>query len=264
MVDWYGKIRVKNRGVLMGKRDIHDNRLYIALVLTYALLAGISIYLPYGQINTGQESAAPSWQLALGSAGVVLLVYGAVAFAGANIAQKIGLTGIWERKVSNRDRFTMPALVGVILGASFIVLDLMFSQLNPLGPIPHPPFPTSIVASVCAAIGEELLYRLFFISFWVWIISSLLLKNRHQNLVYWVAAIFSALTFSASHFPATMYLYQVESVAQLPAALIIELFLLNGGLSLVAAYYLKKAGIIAAIGIHFWADIVWHVIWGLF
>jgi len=40
-------------------------------------------------------------------------------------------------------------------------------------------------------------------------------------------------------------------------------FLLNGLMSIFAAYYFRKYGFLAPVGIHFWADIVWHVLWGL-
>ncbi|GAH57810.1 unnamed protein product, partial [marine sediment metagenome] len=39
--------------------------------------------------------------------------------------------------------------------------------------------------------------------------------------------------------------------------------LLNGVVSLFAAYYFRKYGFLAAVGIHFWTDVVWHVVWGV-
>jgi hypothetical protein len=41
------------------------------------------------------------------------------------------------------------------------------------------------------------------------------------------------------------------------------MILLNGVVGLLAAWYFRKAGLLAAIGIHFWTDIVWHLVWGL-
>ncbi len=35
-------------------------------------------------------------------------------------------------------------------------------------------------------------------------------------------------------------------------------------ISIFGAYYFKKYGFFAPVGIHFWTDIVWHVLWGLF
>jgi membrane protease YdiL (CAAX protease family) len=58
--------------------------------------------------------------------------------------------------------------MGLVMGLFFILVDTLLSPLRRIGPLPHPPFPTSVVASIAAGIGEELLFRLFFISFWVW------------------------------------------------------------------------------------------------
>ncbi len=49
----------------------------------------------------------------------------------------------------------------------------------------------------------------------------------------------------------------------LPVALVAEIFVLNSLVWLPAAFYLRKAGFLAAVEIHFWADLVWHVLWGL-
>ena len=51
--------------------------------------------------------------------------------------------------------------------------------------------------------------------------------------------------------------------AAIPTAVFIEIFLLNGLLSMVAAFFLQRAGFLAAATVHASADIVWHVIWGL-
>ena len=133
-----------------------------------------------------------------------------------------------------------------------------------MGALPHPPFPTSIVASATAGIGEELIFRLFFISFWVWVVSYLLLKKRWQNEIFWIVTIFSALAFSFVHIPALMILFNLKAVTEIPLVLMTEIILLNGMVSLFAAYYFRKFGFLAAVGIHFWTDVIWHVIWGVF
>jgi len=50
---------------------------------------------------------------------------------------------------------------------------------------------------------------------------------------------------------------------QIPAAIIAEVITLNGIVGLIAAYYLRRYGFIAAVGIYLWTDIIWHVVWGL-
>jgi hypothetical protein len=59
-----------------------------------------------------------------------------------------------------------------------------------------------------------------------------------------------------------MVILGLGRISQLPAALMIEMFLLNGVVSTVAAYCFREYGFLAAVGVHFWTDVVWHVIWG--
>ena len=60
-----------------------------------------------------------------------------------------------------------------------------------------------------------------------------------------------------------MALFEFGSVSEVPPALLAEMILLNGVLSLFAAYYFRKYGFLAPVGIHFWTDVVWHVVWGV-
>jgi len=65
------------------------------------------------------------------------------------------------------------------------------------------------------------------------------------------------------HLPSVMIILGLEEIGEIPFALMSEIILLNGILSLFAAYYFRKFGFLAAVGIHFWTDVVWHVVWGL-
>ncbi|GAF74121.1 unnamed protein product, partial [marine sediment metagenome] len=103
----------------------------------------------------------------------------------------------------------------------------------------------------------------FFLSLGVWLISYVILKKRWQNQIFWIIAIFSALAFALGHIPSVMLLFGFNSVNEIPLALMGEIILLNGVVSLFAAYYFRKFGFLAAVGIHFWTDVVWHVIWGV-
>lgn len=119
------------------------------------------------------------------------------------------------------------------------------------------------MASATAGIGEETLFRLFLIVFWVWLISHVLLKGRWQTEVFWIVSSFAALAFGLGHLPAIMFLLGLQQITEIPLLLLGEILLLNGVLGLLAAFYLRRYGFLAAVGIHFWADILWHVLWGL-
>ncbi len=238
-------------------------KIYIGLIITLAILAAINIFLPQGAFLPTQKLPASKPVLTLANVAIMLILYGGLGFIGLKLSQKIGFADIWDLKVSNKQRFLIPALVGGGIGIFFILADVIFSKFHTLGPIPHPPFPTSLVASVTAGIGEEVIFRLFFISFWVWLISYVILKKRWQNQVFWVVSTLSALAFALGHFPSVMIIFDLNTIQEIPFALISEIILLNGVISIFVAYYFRKYGFLTAVGIHFWADIIWHVVWGI-
>jgi len=241
--------------------------IYIALILILAALGAANAFLPQGSFTQALPEAqlpASKPTIALVTAAVMLVIYGGLGFLGLHLSHKLGFAELWDPAVSNRQRFLVPALAGATTGLFFIVADALFRQLHAFGPLPHPPFPTSIVASASAGIGEETIFRLFFVPFWTWLISAVILRGRWQGQVFWVVAVFSALVFALGHLPSVMFALGLQSAGQVPPALIVEMVLLNGALSLIAAYLLRRYGFLAAVGVHFWADVVWHVVWGLF
>jgi len=243
-----------------------STKIFLGLLFALTALVFVSAYLPMGSFAVSQEAqpmlaAIPKHILGLANAGIVLAVYGFLGLLGLWFSKKVGLPEIWDEKVANRQRFFRPAVIGAVCGAMLIIGDIVFSRYNTIGHFIHPPFPTSLVASLSAAIGEELLFRLFFISFWFWILSFFFRKSK--TLIFWIVSFVSALAFAAGHFPAFIYLYGYKTLAEIPPVLIWEIVALNGIVALAAAWQFKKAGYLAAVGVHFWADIVWHVIWGL-
>lgn len=243
-----------------------STKIYIALVITLAVLAAINIFLPQGSFlptAPDQELPAPKPVIALVNAFIMLVLHGGLGFVGLKLSRKLRFPDVWDPRVSNWQRFVVPALLGIGLGVFFILADLVLGQFHPLGRLPHPPFPTSLVASASAGIGEEIIFRLFFVSFWVWLVSHVILRHRWQTPIFWIVALFSALAFALGHLPSMLFALGVQDVSEIPLALMAEIIVLNGVLSLFAAHYLRKSGFLAPVGIHFWTDVVWHVIWGM-
>ena len=247
------------------KRLSTSYKIYFGLTVVLAFFAAINIFLPQGDflpLLPEEEIVAPKQVLAFANAAIILILYGGLGLLGLKFSQKLGFPEIWDSNISNRQRFLIPAFVGVALGIFFIIIDVTFSQFHALGPLPHPLFPTSLVASITAAVGEEIIFRLFFISFWTWFLSYVLFKKRWQNQMFWISTIISALAFSFGHIPSVMILSGMERVSEIPLPLLFEIILLNGIFSIFAGYYFRKFGFLAPVGIHFWADVVWHIIWG--
>lgn len=240
-------------------------KIFTLLILVYATLAASFIFLPGLSalpVST-QNLPVSKTVVALISFVSVLIIYGGLGLLGLKLSKIIGFPELWDKGISNKERFVIPAVTGCILGILFIIIDRLVGALTPFGSLPHPGFPASLIASLSAAIGEETIFRLFFISFWTWLISHVILKQRGKNIVFWIVAVWSALAFSAGHLPSVMVLKEITDISQIPPLVLAEIFLLNSVLSLPAAYYFKKYGILATMGIHFWVDIVWHVLYGL-
>ena len=237
-------------------------KIYVGLIVTLAILAATNVFMPQGALVPVQELPASKPVFAFAVACIMLIVYGGLGSLGMMLSKKIGFPDLWSTTISVRQRLLSPALIGATIGVFFVLADAILSKFHTLGHIPHPPFPTSLVASASAGIGEELIFRLFFISFWLWLVGNIVLKGKWQNHVFWIVAVGSALAFALAHFPSIMFLFGLNTIGEIPLALIIEIVLLNGTLSIVAAYYFKTYGFLSAVSIHFWVDVVWHVIWG--
>jgi membrane protease YdiL (CAAX protease family) len=128
----------------------------------------------------------------------------------------------------------------------------------------HPPFPISIFASLTAGIGEEILFRGFVFGLWGLLLNWLLKRFNGRTAALWIANVIAALAFGAGHLGTVLVLTGAASLAEVNPVLLLEVFLLNGIIGLVAGQRYMKDGLVAAAGVHFWTDMVWHVTWGLF
>ena len=99
---------------------------------------------------------------------------------------------------------------------------------------------------------------------WGLLLNWLFGRFNRRSLVLWVANVIAALAFGAGHLGTLLFLTGASSPAELNPILLAEVFILNGLIGLVAGERYKKDGLIAAAGVHFWTDVVFHVLWGLF
>jgi len=202
--------------------------------------------------------------LGLANAGIVLVVYGILGLAGYWFARKLDLPGIFNEDGNWRGWFFIPLLLGLVGGVAVVLGDLLFAPVNGFGRFPHPAFPISILASLSAGIGEEILTRGFVFGLWGLILNWLLKRFNGRTAALWIANVIAALAFGASHLGTIFILTGAASMADVSPVLLVETFLLNGIIGLVAGWRYMKEGLVAAAGVHFWTDVVFHVLWGLF
>lgn len=230
--------------------------------LAFVVLAlGMHEQLAAGGRVPSQLDSMPSWLIGLANAGIIILLYGALGTVGFALARKLDWPGVYREHAGWRAWVFVPAAIGAAAGLAIGILDTMAVAFSLWRGFDHPPFPLSIIASATAGIGEEILFRGFFMVLWALALHAVLKRWRAQAAAFWIANIIAALAFGAAHLPSVMMLLDVSTVARIPGPALAELFAINALVGIAAGERYMRDGLVAAIGVHFWADIVWHVIW---
>jgi hypothetical protein len=250
---------------------MHRKQLTVFFILV--LLVALSAFVTYAfftdelAATTGvpmPDMGIPDGVLGLVNAGIVIVMYGILGLLGYWFAHKLGLPGIFSEDGNWRRWFLIPVLLGLIGGVMIVIGDLLFAPINDFGRFVHPEFPVSLLASLSAGIGEEITFRMFVFGLWGLILNWLFKRFNGRNVALWIANGIAALAFGAGHLGTIFFLTGASSMADLSPVLLIEMFLLNGVIGLLAGWRYMKDGLVAAAGVHFWTDIVFHVFWGLF
>ena len=242
---------------------------FFTLLVVYALCAFLTYAFFIDQIAASAglpmpDTGIPDSVLGLANAGIVLVFYGILGLLGYWFARKLGLPGIFSEDGNWRRWFFSPLLLGLICGVLLVLGDLLFAPINGFGRFPHPAFPVSILASLSAGIGEEIVFRGFVFGLWGLLLNWLLKRLNGRTAALWIANVIAALAFGAGHLGTIFVLTGATSPAGLNPVLLVEVFLLNGIVGLIAGQRYMKDGLVAAAGVHFWTDVVFHVMWGMF
>jgi len=209
------------------------------------------------------DMGVPDSVLGLANAGIILVVYGMLGLVGYWFARKLELSGIFSQDGSWRGWIFIPLGLGLTCGVVLVIGDLLFAPINGFGPMVHPGFPVSILASIGAAIGEEIAFRAFVFGVWSFVFNWLFKRFDGRAVALWIGNVIAALGFGTSHFGTVLILTGATSLAELSPVLIAEILVLNGVVGIIAGERYMKDGLVAAIGVHFWTDVVFHVGWGL-
>ncbi len=236
---------------------------YWGLIFVCAIAAGVTVLspLPTSLVNI-PPTHIPQPLLVAANFGLIIVVYGLLGLVGLFLARKNSWPGVYKENAGLKNLFYQPIFLGLISGSFIIVGSSIFGLFHNLGELPHPPFPYSISASFAAGIGEELTMRLFLMSFWAWLLNVIFQKFNRKDITDWMAVVIAALTFGAAHLAGPLYMFGFSSYSQIPTIFIIEMLVLNGFVGIIAGREMIKYGFVAAVGIHFWTDIVWHAIYG--
>lgn len=148
--------------------------------------------------------------------------------------------------------------LGISAGVLIVLLSLSFSALSltmlksemAAGP------GKGFLASFYGGIGEEILFRLFLMTLFVWISAKIVRKpdGHPTDGGIWISIIVSSILFGLGHLGITSDLTAITPVV------ILRAILLNGVAGVICGWLYWKKGLESAMIAHFSADIVLHVI----
>lgn len=149
-------------------------------------------------------------------------------------------------------------LLGLLTGIIIVLLDFIFSQfgLESLFKQISVPIWQGFLASFYGGISEEIVMRLFLMTFIVWLISKITNpkgKIIENKLVMWASILIATTLFGIGHLPIT------SELTTLTPLVIFRALLLNGIGGIVFGWLYWKKGLESAMIAHFSTDIILHV-----
>jgi len=221
-----------------------STRIYFGLIAFMIAVKVMFILFPTVFPGADQEGAF-SW--------LTILAIAVMGFIGLLLARRTGFPDLWDSRVSHRQRFLIPALIGFIYGVVTVIIDLR----NP-SPV-HLKLPLSIPFYTYGALLLEIMLRLFAIPVLVWLFSNLILRGRWQTKVFWLAAIIAALYEPLPHLKEQLLgVSGLGILAVLIKWAIEPLFLAN----VITGWLFRKYGFLAALIMRLSFYLVWHIIYG--
>ena len=195
-----------------------------------------------------------------------LILFAIAVFFGLFFSKRIGmglpvLQGLLEGKNQTREfrSILLPSIsLGIAAGVLIVVLSIPFNKLIP--DLQNTEIAISawkaLLASFYGGIAEEVLLRLFLLSFLAWITLKIKKSADGNPTVFgiWLSIILAAVIFGLGHLPAT------SQITALTMAVIVRAVVLNGVGGIIFGWLYWKKGLESAMIAHFSADIVLHII----
>jgi membrane protease YdiL (CAAX protease family) len=95
-----------------------------------------------------------------------------------------------------------------------------------------------------------------------WAFSRFAPEQPARRWALWVANVLAAFSFAAAHLGTAVVVADVSTPLDLPPMMLVGIIVLNGFVGVLAGLSFARNGLVGAAGVHFWADVVWHVLFG--
>lgn len=243
-----------------------------AAILWAGGMVGVMAVIPYQLSLTQVDLKAlgvPPWAVWVSAAIQNGILVALAVLAGLWLARRTGLGApvleAWlrgdplPRRWGTLLRWAIP--LGALGAVLIILLDgLVFSRALLEGGleagVAHPPAWQGLLASLYGGITEELFMRLFLMSGLAWLLGKVWPGEGGlpADGAMWTANVLAAVLFGLGHLPTT------AALVALTPFVVLRAIVLNGVVGVICGWLYWRKGLEMAMGAHFSADIVLHVL----
>lgn len=188
-----------------------------------------------------------------------LILFSVAIFLGLFFTKKINfqlplIESIVEKgdyKVVLKNILGKSILIGALTAVVIYVLDIAFTAQGALISTHqnYAPIWQKLLASIYGGATEEILMRLFLMSFFIWIGVKLFKQKEPSKIIIITAIFLAAVIFGLGHLPIT------ASITEITPIVVSRAIILNGIGGLIFGWLFWKKGLESAIIAHFTTDI---------
>jgi hypothetical protein len=163
------------------------------------------------------------------------------------------LPDFWEKSVTQRRRFLLPALIGAVFGLLDMLVFKVLLHPQPYTELPPflQPFPYSVFLYFSGAFEVEVFYRLIPLTL-ILAIGARFRGGKYFTPFFWAAAVLTALR---------------EPLEQLPdgsVGLVVYSLLTGFLMNFLQAIWYREAGFLASLTLRLGHYLCWHILLGVY
>jgi hypothetical protein len=224
-------------------------RIFFGLV-AYLVLVKLGIAFFPAVFRSTAQAAVFEWKF--------LAIWTVLGWIGVVLAQRTGFPEPWNGGISNMRRLLISFVIGVGLGILAIATDMFTGWTHFVATkmglkTIHIDFPASLLIYPGGAIIVNLIYRIFPVPILLWLVSTIILKGRAQNRIFWILAVLLSFVEPLSD----IGLKEIGYITM--AAVFIQDYALN----ITEAWLFRKYGFLTPILMRIFFYSIWHIFWGL-
>jgi hypothetical protein len=242
------------------RKSVFSSSSFVWLILVGYLVLVKTVILPlFPPIAIEAVAAIFSWQ--------VILIFSLLGLVGVWLADRTGFMPALDPRVSNRQRYAIPLLVGAGIGTLASLLDLathgtQFIAENMGVESFNTDYPLSLFVYTSGTVIMEALFRLFPFPVLLWLISYVLLKKRWQEQTFWTLVFVLSILEPLGQLTGQMTPKVMEDFGQFFVTLFLPFLLTNYPMGVAQAYVFRRFGFLASFTLRMGYYIIWHIVYG--